>query len=75
MVLVGEVTDPESEGTKSGEENARSRLMFHRLETPSGESNQTRTNGQRNMLEIWTIKIMVVAMLYGVISGESSCLI
>lgn len=38
MVLVGEVTDPESEGTKSGEENARSRLMFLRLETPSGEA-------------------------------------
>lgn len=30
VFLVGEVTDPESEGTKSGEENARSRLIAHR---------------------------------------------
>lgn len=38
MVLVEDVTDPESEGTKSGEENARSRLMFLPLETPPGEN-------------------------------------
>ena len=39
MVLVGDdVIDPESEGTKSGAENARRRLMFSGSETPPGEN-------------------------------------
>lgn len=34
VVLVGDVIDPEPEGTKSGEENARRRLIFLRSRTP-----------------------------------------
>lgn len=39
MVLVGDdVIDPESEGTKSGAENARRRLILPGSKSPSGEN-------------------------------------